>query len=604
MEKVIIIGAGPAGLTAAYELSRFGKNSIILEASNKVGGLSRTDLYNGYRFDIGGHRFFSKISRINKIWQEILGEDLVERKRLSRIYYRDHFYDYPLKPLNAMKGLGVAESLKIGFDYARYKILPLKREENFEHWVTNRFGSRLFDTFFRTYTEKVWGIPCEEISADWAAQRIKNLSLRQAVYSALVNNGNSNKDKVITSLIEKFYYPKLGPGMMWERCHELLKNRGNITIFGNCVERIFHKNGRVHSLFAHDLSGNINEYNPDEVISSMPLKELIQALDPLPPDTILEASANLRYRDFLTVVLILDKDSVFPDNWIYIHAPEVKMGRIQNYKNWSPEMVQDQSKTALGLEYFLWETDDEWAWSDEQLIKFGIDECARLGIIVQEDVIDGSVIRAKKAYPVYDINYHYCVETIRDYFRTFQNLQTIGRNGLHRYNNQDHSMLTGIYAARNLLGENHDVWAVNTEDNFHEHVDRKMKVPKYEADTEIIKEKIVQTEIDELLSRLDPFALGCAVAIVSSLLVFFATAVLVLKGGKIIGPTLSLIGQFFPGYTVSWSGAIIGLIETGIFGFALGFFIAGLRNLAVSMFAKKVKHDQEKDDEQQLLDKL
>jgi protoporphyrinogen oxidase len=604
MSEIIIIGAGPAGLTAAYELAKLGKNSTILEATHQVGGLSRTELYNGYRFDIGGHRFFSKISRINEIWDEILGADLIERNRLSRILYRNHFFDYPLKPLNAMTGLGAIESFKVSLNYARYKLFPVKEEENFEHWVTNRFGSRLFNIFFQTYTEKVWGIPCKEISADWASQRIRNLSLRQAVYTALVNNGNSRKGKVITSLIDKFYYPRLGPGMMWERCFDLLKNRGSEIIFGNRVERILHDKGRIHTLFSQSSSGEIIEFKPENVISSITLRELIQVLDPPPPDSILKAAHKLRYRDFLSVVLIVNKESVFPDNWIYIHTPEVKMGRIQNYKNWSPEMVPDQTKTALGLEYFLWETDEEWSWSDEQLIEFGIMECAKIGIIDPVDVINGTIVRVKKAYPVYDHDYHSSVEKLRSYLSTFNNLQTIGRNGLHRYNNQDHSMMTGIYAARNLFGENSDVWSVNTEDDFHEYSSRKENIPKETSFIDNRNENMAEKEIDDLLSFLDPFALGCAVGSVGSIMVFFATVILLLKGGGIIGPTLSLIGQFLPGYKVSWTGAILGMVETGIFGFFFGSLTAWLRNLAISLYAKKVKQEQEKKDKQRLLDKV
>jgi len=471
--RVIIIGAGPAGLTASYELSKIGAHSLLLEADDQVGGLAQTKTYKGFRFDKGGHRFFTKVPYINEIWREILGENLLERSRLSRIHYRDNFYNYPLKPLNAIAGMGAVESIKIILDYARYKFFPIREEENFEHWVTNRFGSRLYNIFFRTYTQKVWGIPCKEISADWAAQRIKNLSLKQAVYNALMYNGHSSESNALTTLIDKFYYPKLGPGLMWERCKELLTDQGNEIILGNRVERILHKNDRIYTLCTRNSYGEIIEFNPDEVISSMPLKELILALDPPPPDPILETAHKLRYRDFLTVVLIVNKESVFPDNWIYIHTPEVKMGRIQNYKNWSPDMVPDRSKTALGLEYFLWETDEEWSWSDERLIEFGVKECVQIGIIGREDVIDGIVVRVKKAYPVYDQNYHSSVEVLRQYIDTFSNLQTIGRNGLHRYNNQDHSMLTGIYAAKNLAGTNYDIWSVNTEGDFYEIVKEK-----------------------------------------------------------------------------------------------------------------------------------
>jgi len=468
MSRVLITGAGPAGLTAAYELSKLGLRPTVLEADNQVGGLSRTVNYRGYRFDIGGHRFFSKVPLINELWQEILSEDFLLRPRLSRIYYRERFFDYPLKAANALAGLGPVEAFLIGLSYTKARLFPHAEETNFEQWVANRFGERLYQIFFKTYTEKVWGIPCNEISADWAAQRIKNLSLREALRNALVGSGRAADGQIITTLIEQFNYPRFGPGMMWERCKDLLASRGHETVEGVRVERVRHSRGRVECVYGRKASGEPEEFGAEHFISTMPLRELIHALDPPPPEEVIAAANRLRYRDYLTVVLIVKREAVFPDNWIYIHSPEVKMGRIQNYKNWSPEMTPDPSRTSLGLEYFLWEKDEEWEWSHERLIELGVKECARIGLVEPGEVEDGTIVRMKKAYPVYDQNYHESLEIIRNYLESFSNLQTVGRNGLHRYNNQDHSMLTAIYAARNIAGERNDVWSVNTEMEYHE----------------------------------------------------------------------------------------------------------------------------------------
>jgi protoporphyrinogen oxidase len=467
-EQAVIIGAGPAGLTAAYELSKLGVKSTVLEADSQVGGISRTVNYQGYRFDIGGHRFFSKVRLVNDLWQEILGEDFLVRPRLSRIHYHGQFFDYPLKAGNALTGLGPVEALLILLSYAKARMLASSEETNFEQWVSNRFGYRLYKTFFKTYTEKVWGMPCTEIAADWAAQRIRNLSLREAIYSAVFGNGRTKNGKLITTLIDKFHYPRLGPGMMWERCAELLAAQGSETLRGIRVERIRHRHGRVYCVYGRTLAGEKVEFGGEHVISTMPLRELIHVLDPAPPEHIVRAATHLRYRDYLTTVLIVNRREIFPDNWIYIHTPEVKMGRIQNYKNWSSAMVPDPSRTSLGLEYFLWDQDVEWQWSQEQLLALGMRECAQIGLIDPQEVVDGTVVRMTKAYPVYDRNYQDSIVTVRHYLESFSNLQTVGRNGLHRYNNQDHSMLTGIYAARNIVGKKYDVWSVNTDKEYHE----------------------------------------------------------------------------------------------------------------------------------------
>ncbi len=605
MSRVLITGAGPAGLTAAYELSKLGLEPTVLEADNLVGGISRTVDYKGYRFDIGGHRFFSKVPLINELWDEILREDFLVRPRLSRIYYRQKFFDYPLKAANALAGLGPVEAFMIGLSYAKSQFFPQGDETNFEQWVINRFGERLYRIFFKTYTEKVWGIPCHEISADWAAQRIKNLSFREAIRSALLGATRTEDGQVITTLIDQFNYPRLGPGMMWEHCRDLLAARGHDTISGVRVERLRHKHGRVESAYGRTSSGEMVEFGADHFISTMPLRELIHSLDPLPPDDILAAANMLRYRDYLTVVLIAKREAVFPDNWIYIHEPDVKMGRIQNYKNWSPEMVPDSSRSSLGLEYFLWEKDEEWDWSHERLIELGIKECAQIGLIEPDEIEDGTVVRMKKAYPVYDQGYQENLDTIRHYLETLSNLQTVGRNGLHRYNNQDHSMLTAVYAARNIVGENNDVWSVNTEMEYHEEaktpagtgdrmVPQKVTVPVSDAD-----ELIVET-----FARLDPLALGVSLGSVTGLLLFLATVILLLKGGPVIGPRLGLLGNFFFGYQVTWTGAFLVMVQGAIGGLILGYLIAVCRNWIIDSYGYIIRRTAEAKASRDMLDKV
>ena len=607
--NTVIIGAGPAGLTAAYELRKRGVRAVLLEGSHLVGGLSRTENYRDYRFDIGGHRFFSKVPLINDLWQEILGEEFLLRPRLSRIYYNKHFFDYPLKPLNALVGLGPVESLLVALSYLRAQCASTHDEKTFEDWVSKRFGHRLYRIFFKTYTEKVWGIPCNEISADWAAQRIKNLSLKAAVRNALLR-AVEHKDEVgITSLIEEFHYPRFGPGMMWEHCENWLAKHDTVTSRGMKVERIAHGRGRINHVTARTPSGQRVDYDGDHFISTMALRELIQAFDPAPPDAVITAAQGLRYRDYLTVVLIVNRESLFPDNWIYIHSPDVKMGRIQNYKNWSPHMVPDASKTSVGLEYFLWDKDEEWTWGNDRLIQLGIQESARLGLIDPSEVEDGTVVRMEKAYPIYDQSYLRRVDTVRRYLETFSNFQTIGRNGLHRYNNQDHSMLTGVYAARNITGEQHDVWSVNTEKEYLENgrsatLSRGERLVPSRVTVRVVErvEQVDDDTIEAIFAKLDPLALGVALGVVSGVGLLLATAILLLKDGEHTGQTLTLLNNYFPGFHVSWSGVWIGGVEAAAIGFILGYLGASLRNQVFLSYAMFVRWRSDSEARRHLLD--
>lgn len=461
---VVIIGAGPAGLTAAYELVKQGVEPLVLESSDKVGGIARTEVYKDYRFDIGGHRFFTKVGEVNQIWQEILKDDFIKVPRLSRIYYQDKFFDYPLSFKNTLSNLGIINSALILWSYLKSKVTAIVTRpdpQTFEEWVTHCFGERLYKTFFKTYTEKVWGIPCNKIQAEWAKQRIKGMSLKAAVINLLFGKSNAK------SLIKEFDYPILGPGMMWERCQEIVDSKGGEVRLHSKVIRLERDGKRIKKIIAL-CDGKLTEITGEHFVSSMPITLLLERLDPAPPEAVLQAAKSLSYRDFLIVSLIVDAPDLFPDNWIYIHSPEVQVGRIQNFKNWSPKMVPDLSKTCLGMEYFCSEGDELWNLSDTELLDLASRELVQLGLVPATAIEDGTVIRQKKAYPVYDRDYYQHLQVIREYLETFENLQTVGRNGMHRYNNQDHSMLSAILAAKNIMGEKHDLWDINTERSYHE----------------------------------------------------------------------------------------------------------------------------------------
>ena len=570
----IVIGAGPAGLTAAYELAKRGIAPTVLEKSGIVGGLARTESYKGYHFDMGGHRFFTKSEDVNRMWQEVLCEDFLRRPRLSRIYYKKKFFKYPLKPLDALLGLGLVESVLILLSYIRWQLFPYREEETFEQWVTNRFGNRLFQTFFKTYTEKVWGIPCTELRAEWAAQRIKDLSVKTVILSMFRKPGTR-----IKTLIEQFDYPRLGPGLMWTTVSGLIEDRkGEVRL--NCgVVKIRQSGNRITSVVVSSEEGE-EVLHGSTFISSMPLTEFVQKLDPPPPDEVLQSSKCLKYRDFLTVCLILDKEHLFNDNWIYVHDSSVTVGRIQNYKNWSPDMVPDPSQTGLGLEYFCNEGDLLWNSSDEDLIELGKRELDQLRLAKYEDVQDGCVYRMEKSYPVYDGTYREHLAVLREFVDGLENFQTIGRNGLHRYNNQDHAMLTGMKAVGNLLdGRTDDLWSVNADKEYHEEVHSDEKTEDVSID-----DHAIQKAVELVFVKLDRLALGVSLGTVTGIVLFLMTIILVFKGGVSVGPTLSLLCIYFPGYAVSAGGSILGLLYGFAMGFVVGWFFAFLRNLVALLY--------------------
>ena len=470
--RVLVIGAGPAGLTAAYLLSKRGAKVTVLEADpTYVGGLSRTVGYKGFSFDIGGHRFFSKSSAVEALWTEILPDDLLQRPRASRILYRGKFYAYPLRALQALRNLGVVESTLCLLSYLRAKLTPVPNPTNFEDWVSNNFGSRLYRIFFKTYTEKVWGMSCREISADWAAQRIKGLSLRSAIQHALAPRPKTqDRTKVIKTLIDSFRYPRKGPGMMWDAAAAKTRAQGGEVLLGHRVTGL-RRNDETWTVEVVRSDGSFATFTGDHVISSAPIREVFAGVSPPPSPEAAKAASALAYRDFITVALILKERNLFDDNWIYIHDPGVKVGRVQNFKSWSPEMIPDPAMACFGLEYFCFEGDGMWTTPDHELISLATKELVQLGLAREGDVTDGCVVRQRKAYPVYDEHYRDNVAVVRrEIAARYPGLHLVGRNGMHKYNNQDHAMMTALITVENILAGRtvRDPWNVNQDAEYHE----------------------------------------------------------------------------------------------------------------------------------------
>jgi protoporphyrinogen oxidase len=460
-QTTLVLGGGPAGLTAGYLLSQANRSALVFEAEDQVGGIAKTVERDGYRFDLGGHRFFTKSIEVETLWHEVLGDEFLRRPRMSRIYWNNRYLDYPLRGSDVIRKLGPIELMRCMASYARAALRRNKTDDSLEDWVSNRFGRRLFELFFKSYTEKVWGVPTTEIRAEWAAQRIKGLSFFSAAKAAFFGN----KDNKVKSLISEFNYPRFGPGQMWEAMRGAIEQQGGEVRLSSRVDSMELDGARIASVV---VDGETFE-SPEAVISSLPLREVVEMITPTAPVEVLDAARGLRYRDFLTVALVLDGADPFPDNWIYIHEPRVRVGRIQNFRSWSPWMVPDPDKACVGLEYFCFAGDDLWMMDNDALVALAASELERLRLAPASTVDRGFAIRVPKAYPIYDADYAERVATIRGWLDGIENLQQVGRNGLHRYNNSDHSMLTAMRAVDNLLtGAHHDIWAVNAESVYHE----------------------------------------------------------------------------------------------------------------------------------------
>lgn len=463
--RVIVVGAGPAGLAAAWELANAGRDVTVLERDPKyVGGLARTIDYKGFRFDIGAHRFFSKNPEICRWWNERLPNDFVRVKRLTRILYRNHFFQYPLQAKEALFGLGLYTNAACLLSYLWRQKFPIRPERSFEDWVINHFGDRLYRIFFKTYTEKVWGMPCNQISADWASQRIKGLSLRKTIAEAFGRRASDRE--TIKTLITEFEYPRLGTGMLWEKTRDEIQSQGGRVVMDRPVIRLEREENRIVAVHTRSASDQEERWPADFFIISMPLRDCIVNMEPLLETKAVEAAKRLTYRDFILVALVINRANLFPDNWIYVHDPSVKVGRIENYNNWTREMATQPNATCLEMEYFCSKGDDLWQMDDAEIMQLAKRELEQLGLAKMGEVADGCVVRVEKAYPVYDVDYRNNVNVMRQALGRIENLQVVGRNGMHKYNNQDHSMLTGMLAARNLAGSRHDVWRVNGDAEY------------------------------------------------------------------------------------------------------------------------------------------
>ena len=468
MYDLVIIGAGPAGLTAAYELSNSEKKVIVLEKKPQVGGLAETKVFGSYRYDIGPHRFFTKNKEVYQLFLEMLGSDAVAVNRKTRILFKNSYFDYPLTPLNALFGLGLGESIVIGFSYifARVKsYLKISKINNFEDWVVDRFGKKLFNNFFKNYTEKVWGIDCKDIGSDWAAQRIKGLSLSTAIKFALFPNSKKRPK----TLVDKFYYPRLGAGMLWEKFEEHITNKG-INVTKNKKVTAVKRNGDNFIITYEDTEGNKTTIESKNVFFSNPLLEFIAIYDSEVPQSVIDSAKALNYRNHISVHITIDK-KLFNDNWIYIHSPNLDMARIADFTNFSDDM-SEAGTYPLTLEYFCFEDDDIWNKQNKDIIDFALNELRNI-FDDEFNVIHSEVSRNANAYPVIKTGYQEHIDVIKDWLSDLPNITAIGRSGMFKYNNQDHAMATGLYAARTLMGQgDYDPWEVNVDGEYHEEVNR------------------------------------------------------------------------------------------------------------------------------------
>jgi protoporphyrinogen oxidase len=450
----VVIGAGPAGLSAALALARAGRAVAVIERGEDVGGLARTVERGGFRFDIGGHRFLTDIPEIQAMWREFLADDLLVRPRRSRILYRGRYFDYPLTASSAIAGLTLAESARVLASYVRARLRPIRPELSFADWVTNRFGARLFETFFRSYTEKVWGVRCEALGAAWAAERIRGLSLAGAIADMLRRGAGGHR-----TLATEFLYPRLGPGMLWSRMRAEIERLGGRVLLRRSVVALRVAGDRVAAVEVESRYGR-EAIPAAAVVSTMPLRDLVAALSPPLPGGAVDAARRLRYRDFLEVVLVMRGGDPFPDTWLYLHDPEIRAGRIQNFRAWSPELVPEADRACVGLEYFCDAGDALWTLPDARLADVAVADLERLGFGAPGEVVDAHVVRMQGAYPIYDDGFDERLATIRAALDRVANLAVAGRAGMHRYDNMDRSMLSGLVAARKALGEPVDPWAI------------------------------------------------------------------------------------------------------------------------------------------------
>jgi protoporphyrinogen oxidase len=460
--KVGIIGAGPAGITAAYQLAKLNIAVDVYEAAESVGGMAKTiELWN-QKVDLGPHRFFSSDPRVNQVWLEMVGNDYEMVNRLTRIYYKNKFFYYPLKPLNALSQLGILEAANCMLSFAKENIFSKKdsANENFESWVVNRFGRRLFEIFFKTYSEKLWGIPCDELDADFATQRIKKLSL----FEAIINAVKPSKEVKHKTLVDTFAYPHQGSGVVYERMAEYVKNNGGNVFCKTPVQKVCTEKGKVTGIEMPD--GEFRQY--DQIISTMPLTKMVMQL-PDVPENIVEAAKSLKFRNTILVFLKVNAIDLFPDNWLYIHADNLLTGRITNFRNWSQQLYGEEKSSILALEYWCYDEDEIWTRDNEKLIELAGDEMRKTGLIGDAEIVDGHVHRVKSCYPVYNCGYKENLKPIEQYLSSIENLNIIGRYGAFKYNNQDHSILMGMLAADNVaFAANNDLWEINTDYEYQE----------------------------------------------------------------------------------------------------------------------------------------